>query len=209
MPEPKSVEDDPEFLAMQTIHNALKPLDQDARGRVLGYVRQRLGMADAADVAAGSRRSFPPTEEHRETPAASTPGDEVDASSDAISPVALKWMKRAGLSKPALAKVFSIDLDQIELVTSEVPGENKRERLHNVFRLLAMAEYVATGAARVSHDELKEACLHYDAYDTANHAAGLKKLGREISGTKESGYTLTPAGITEATKLIKEMTLTA
>ena len=115
-------------------------------------------------------------------------------------------MKRSGLSADHLSKIFSIQLDEIDLVATKVPGKSKRERVQNVFRLTAIAQYLATGAARVSYEDLKEACLHYDAYDVTNHSKNLKSLGREISGSKESGYTLTATGITGATNLIKEMT---
>jgi hypothetical protein len=190
---------------MRTVYEALQPLDEQARERVWTYVSQRLAMR-TTDERQDAPRTNPPkiTSVEQQEPPGDDPGEDGGAL-DGVSPVAVKWMKRSGFSADCLSRVFSIGLDEIDLVASSVPGSSKRERLHNVFRLSAMAAYLSSGAARVSAEELKEACQHYDAYDVANHAKNLKALGREISGTKESGYTLTATGITGATKLIKDM----
>lgn len=196
---------DKEFTAIRTVHAALEPLDADARKRVLSYVGQRLGITQqSAGLDMGADESEDQATEALEDTAVA--GPDHDDTLDGVSPVALKWMKRAGLTSKEMNRVFSIDLDEIDLTTPKVPGDSKRERVHNVFRLTAIAAYLATGAARVKHEDLKEACSHYDAYDVGNHAKYLKGLGREISGTKESGYTLTATGITSATRLIQEMT---
>ncbi len=68
-----------------------------------------------------------------------------------------------------------------------------------------IAAYLSTGVARVSHEQLKEACLHYDAFDPANFATHMKDFAAEASGTKESGYTLTARGLTAATEIIKSI----
>ena len=59
--------------------------------------------------------------------------------------------------------------------------------------------------ARITHDEIKEACVHYDAYDSPNHAKTLKAMAPELSGSKENGYRLTAKGITAATAVLGEM----
>jgi hypothetical protein len=71
--------------------------------------------------------------------------------------------------------------------------------------LKGIAAYLSTGVARVSHEQLKEACLHYDAFDPANFATHMKDFAAEASGTKESGYTLTARGLTAATEIIKSI----
>ncbi len=189
---------------MRTVYQALAPLNEEARSRVWSYVKQRLHLRGAEDSESHTRETL---DESRGGQTPQLEEDHIDGGGalDGISPVAVKWMKRSGLSVEELSKVFSIGLDEIDLVASAVPGGSKRERLHNVFRLTAIAEYLSSGAARVSHEDLKEACLHYGAYDLPNHAKNVKALGREMSGTKESGYTLSATGITNATKLIREM----
>ncbi len=117
----------------------------------------------------------------------------------------MKWIRSNGCDIDSISKVYSLGIDDIDLVANTIPGNSKRERTKNVFRLIAISGYLESGAARTSHEKLKEACLHYDAFDARNHSTNLKSLGGEISGTKESGYTLTAKGITAATELIKQI----
>jgi hypothetical protein len=107
-----------------------------------------------------------------------------------ISSVARKWMARNGLQASELTKVFSLGVDEIDLVAKTVPGKSKRERMRNVFLLRGVAAYLGTGAARFSHEQVKEACLHYDAFDATNFAAHFKSLSNEVSGSRDTGYTL-------------------
>lgn len=193
---------DPEFEAMRTVHTALSSLDPDARERVWTYVSQRLGIATNPPIEAPSPEGYDRTPLPRSEP---EHNNEESGEAEGISPVALKWMRRNGIGAEQLTSIFSLGIDEIDLVADTVPGKSKRERMHNVLRLSAIAAYLASGAARVSHESLKEACLHYDAFDGPNFAKTLKSLGREVSGTKESGYTLTASGVTAATSLVKKM----
>ena len=66
--------------------------------------------------------------------------------------------------------------------------------------------YLASGTPRFTHEKVKEACLHYNAYDVNNFAANLRELAAEVSGGKESGYTLTQRGLAGATEIVRELT---
>lgn len=191
---------DPEITAITVIYAALEPLDDQGRNRVLDYVTAKLGLR------LGPRTLPPEVEPH-------TPGDDrlpeehegsTDNDSDGISPVALKWMKRTGLTTDVLSNWFSLGLDEIDLVAKSVPGDTKKERMRSVLLLKGIAAYLAFGAARVPHDQVKEACLHYGAYDGSNFATYLKSFASDVGGTKESGYTLTAKGITAATELLRQ-----
>jgi hypothetical protein len=128
-----------------------------------------------------------------------------DADGDGLSPVAIKWMRRNDLDIAKLSKLFSLGLDELELVAKKVPGKNKKDRMRSVLLLTCVASYLSTGASRAKHDAVKQACVHYDAYDMANFAAYLKTFSREVGGTKQSGYSLSAAGMTAATELITSM----
>lgn len=65
--------------------------------------------------------------------------------------------------------------------------------------------YLGSGVARVPHEQIKEACLHYKTYDSANFARYLKSFSSEISGDKSAGYTLTARGLNDATEKIKSI----
>lgn len=192
---------DAEISAIGTVHSALRGLDLDARRRVLDYVSAKLG---TPIVTPEPRRPAHRDEldavdsQVRDLPAVDEPAD-----ADGVNAVAKKWMTRSGLTVARLSNVFSIGLDEIDLIADKVPGGNKKERMRSVLLLKAIASYLGSGAARVTHEKVKEACLHYDAYDGKNFASYMKSFASEVSGGKESGYSLTPKGITAATELVK------
>jgi hypothetical protein len=207
----ENVDDDLEFNAMRNVYAALKDLDSHAQNRVLAYVCERLGLKrevpDGAELnytrsgsSAVGRSKHP--EEDRDTSSNSVSTDGLDG----VSPVAQKWIKRNGLSPNNLSELFSLGVDEIDLVAKSVPGKSKRQKLRSVLLLTGIASYLGSGAPRVAHEKLKEVAGHYDAFDSANFAATVKDLAAEASGNKDTGYTLTARGLTSATELIKGMT---
>lgn len=78
--------------------------------------------------------------------------------------------------------------------------------MKSVALLANAASYLASGAARITDEKLREALRHYDAYDPTNFARYLKDLAAEMTGAKENGYTLTPRGLAGAATLLKEIT---
>jgi hypothetical protein len=115
-------------------------------------------------------------------------------------------MTRNGLQAKQLSAIFSLGVDEIDLAAKTVPGTNKKEKMHSVFLLKGVAAYLGTGAARFTHEHMKEACLHYDAFDAGNFAANFKNLSSEVSGGKDTGYTLTARGLANATEMVKTLT---
>ncbi len=196
---------DPEIEAIRVIYNVLSPLDAQAQARVIKYAIGKLGIHSefSRPFQATGGQEVPATEEAAAAEDRAT-GGRVDPS-DGINPVARKWMARAGFSSAQLGNLFSLGGDEIDLITDSVPGKSKTQRMRSVLLLKAVAAYLSGGAARVSHDELKETCLHYDAFDSANFARHLKEFSAEVSGTKESGYTLTARGLAAATKLVRQI----
>ena len=194
---------DPEVIAISTVFNALKDLSPDAQSRVLDYVERKLRRNSAEE--SPSRESVqkaddtPPDE-----PVSASPSEEVETD-DGINAVAQKWMRRNGLSAKALGALFSLGVDEIELVAKKVPGKTKKERMHNVALLRGVASYLGSGAARFTHADLKETCLHYDAYDVANSTAYMKSFASEVAGSAKTGYTLSARGLAAATELVKSL----
>jgi hypothetical protein len=128
---------------------------------------------------------------------------------EGISPVAKKWMRRNGLTATQLSNTFSLGVDEIDLVAKTVPGgKSKREKMRSVFLLKGVAAYLGGGVARFTHEQVKETCLHYDAYDLKNFATYLKGMHSEVSGSKETGYQLSARGLSNATELVKQLTQT-
>jgi hypothetical protein len=182
----------------------LKNLDAPAQKRVLEYVTSKLNLQLV---------SSPPKREHEESrkevdvarPSREPSDDNGDEETDGISPVAKKWMKRNGLQSTQLGAIFSLGVDEIDLVAKSVPGKGKKDRMRAVFLLKGIAAYLGGGAARFTHEQVKEACLHYDAFDAPNFASNFKSMSIDVSGAKESGYVLTAHGMASATDLLKQM----
>jgi hypothetical protein len=200
---------DAEFEAMRAIYAALKDLDADAQKRVLDYVTKRLSLSfETRNERAGS--SFSPRElaeevaEKRDGP----PDDAEDAGDEfeGVSPVAQKWARRNGLTAAQLFKLFSLGVDEIELVAKSVPGSSKREKMHSVLLLTGAASYLGTGAARMTDEKVRETLGHYNAYDASNFATYMKAFAPEVTGSKDGGYVLTARGLAAAAELVKQAT---
>jgi hypothetical protein len=209
--ETSSDERDPEFDAMRAVYTALKDLDAAAQNRVLEYVFKRLKLKRDALEPEPPGASFSPRKLAEEVQGTTSESDQRARDEDenglsGVSPVAQKWIRRNGLTAAQLSKVFSLGLDQIEVVARSVPGSGKKNRMRNVLLLSGAAAYLGTGAARTDDATLRESLAHYNAYDGANFARDIKGLAPEVSGSKESGYTLTARGLAAAADLIKEMT---
>jgi hypothetical protein len=196
-----------EIEAIKVVHDALKDLDAAVQGRVLRYVSEMLDIsAPVLPVSMPTAISDPDSDKQpvqAAVPMATALSDAADA--DGISQVALKWMRRSNLNPTALQSLFSLGIDEIDLVANQIPGSGKRDRMRNVLLLKGIAAYLGTGVARISYEQLKEACLHYNAYDRPNFARYLKSFAADVGGTKDAEYTLTARGLNAATELIKGM----
>jgi|SRR5579872_758142 len=199
-----SLEQDPEFVAMTAVYHALKDLQPEARTRVLSYVVAKLKIPKLADDRAKDQEDEP----RRDTVEAVTAVEDKqdDETEDlGISAVAKKWLTRNGIQASQLDQLFSIGGEEIDLISDSVPGGTKRERMRSVFLLKGVAAYLGTGAARFTHDQLKEACQHYDAWDASHFALIFENLSSEVSGNAKSGYTLTSRGLALAARMVKDM----
>jgi|GEM_PF-2409719 hypothetical protein len=199
---------DPEIAAIGIVYAGLKDLEADAQQRVLDFVVGKLKLK-LKGTTHDSKAHFNPrsdedSQQHR-PPIHDQDDLEDTGENDGISSTAKKWMKRNGLEPDKLSSVFSLGVDEIDLVAKSVPGKGKKERMHNVYLLKGVASYLGTGSPRFSYDQVKEALLHYDAFDSGNFSTFFKSFASEVSGTKEAGYTLTARGLTNATTLLKEI----
>ena len=214
---PANADSDAEFQAMAQIYAVLKPLDAVARTRVLSYVLSRLGVDlkpgfsekeksdemphgrkfDSLDQAIDESTTKPKTEAALD--------DDENNDIEGISPVAKKWMRRTGLPGEKLSALFSLGVDEIDLVARSVPGQNTKERLHSLILLEGIASYLGTGVARVDYSKLKLAMQHYGIDPGNNISTYLKGFAAECSGSVSAGFTLTARGMNSATELVKEM----
>ncbi len=197
---------------MRSVYGALKDLDANAQKRVLDYVLKRLSLDTGDLVGERTGSTFSPTQLARETEESEDKSSETTRSTasegefEGISPVAQRWIRRNGLTTDQLSKLFTLGIDEIDLIAKTVPGKTKKDKMRSVALLTGVAAYLGSGAPRVTHEVLKEALSHYNAYDTNNFSSYIKDMAGEIAGSKESGYTLTARGLAAAGEVVNELT---
>lgn len=204
----KGTDADPEILAISQVYAALRSLNTDAQQRVIDYVGRKLELSLSPHSGRGQM-----LDDHgdvEEQPVAVVSREDSaerknDESLEGVSPAAIKWMKRNGFTSDQLSKLFSLGIDEIDLVAKKVPGTSMRDKTRSVILLKGIASYLGTGVPRVTYEQIKEASQHYGAFDNTNFAKYVKTMAADVSGTKESGYTLTARGLTEATELVREL----
>lgn len=217
----KDMGQDPELRAMATVVAALKNLDADAQNRVLDYVERRLGLqrqqsarpSRTYDDSSNRFRDEPPSEKHEQEKSLSHEEENRRTGQDSeelegISPIAQRWMQRNDLTASQLSSLYSLGVDEIDLVASKVPGKSAREKLHNVILLVGVGAYLSSGAARIENEKLKAAMRDYHADVGRNFAAYMRDWASEVSGSRAAGdLTLTSRGLNAAKELIKQMTV--
>lgn len=208
MTDENTVDVDPEIMAMSAVLKAVKQLEPDAQSRVLGYVAAKLGIAltKTKSVDAAAHKVTDRADEAADSETSEEAEDDADDELQGISPVAKRWIARNGLDQRKLSDLFSLGVDEIDLIAKSIPGKTKKNRMHNVFLLKGVAAYLGSGAYKFTHQQVKEACLHYDALDAGNFATHLKSLSGDVAGNKATGYSLTARGQTNATALVKSLT---
>jgi hypothetical protein len=199
-----------EFSVLSSVYDLLVQLPTEEQIRVLNYVAEKLKLKSPQAQNSSDRR----TTESEGKDDSLVVVDAADSFADedgleGISPVARKWMARNGLKAQSLSSIFSLGGDEIDLVARTIPGTSKRERTHSVLLLKGIAAYLGSGVARFTYEQLKEACVHYKAYDLTNFSKYLKDFSAEVSGDKSSSYLLTARGLASATELLKKMTASA
>lgn len=202
-----STEPDPEIVAISEVYAALVGLEPEAQARILQFVTAKLKVPVAAAPVNQIANEAMSEDLHHGTSVSEHPDirDEVDEELEGISPAGRRWMTRSGLQSSQLSLIFSIGGDEIDLIAKKVPGASKTQRQRSVFLLKLLASYLATGAARLTFQDAKETCLHYDAFDSSNFSTYLKGMASEVSGSKETGYTLSARGMSSATEMVKSM----
>ena len=210
---------DPEVAAISAVHAALKVLDPAARSRVLEYVSSMLAIplsqsqhGNGSNSEKGGKESAMADErknksESQVPPPSERDVEEVDEDTSPVSPVAKRWIRRNGIDAARLEELFSLGIDDIDLIAKAVPGSSKKEKMQNVFLLKGIASLLSNGAARFTHEQVREACLHYSSWDADNFSNYLKGFSSNVTGSKEKGYSLTTRGLSAATQLVKGMTV--
>lgn len=192
---------DKEIEAIGKLYEILKNLPNQSVERVLSYMC-RVFLKDTVKALGGMDKHNCNFENQNLSKA---PIQDENESHNEMNPIAVKWLKRNSVSIEELSLTFSVGLDEYDIVAKKIPGKSKKEKTKIIFLLMGAASYLKNGTLKFSHENAKETCQHYDAWDTDNFSTYLKTYVGEVSGNKSSGYILTARGLASATELIKQI----
>jgi hypothetical protein len=129
--------------------------------------------------------------------------------SGSVLPRVRTWMHQNGLTMAQLQQVFHLDDGKSEVIASEIPGRNDKEKTLNAFVLEGINRLLSSGDTAFDDKAARALCKNLGCYNEANHATYMKDKGNKLAGTKEQGWRLTAPGLTHGAQLVKEMTKAA
>jgi hypothetical protein len=188
----KSQQIDPEVDAMTKVLAALEPLPGDARDRVAKWISDKLGMRGFGQ----SSKTLLELNEGK----ADAPGGGGSAAGSS-NPKVSQWFKQNSITQDELDEVFHFTNDSVVVLASEMPGTTDSARVMNAYLLIGTAEFLKTGTPSFTDAAARELCVAVGCYDRTNHAKRVK--GKELTGSKEQGWTLTGPGLKKAGALVK------
>jgi hypothetical protein len=131
--------------------------------------------------------------------------DDDDDNSD-FNAKARTWMSRNKVTADEIAHVFHVDGETVDVIIDTVPGNNTKAQAINAYMLTGIAEFLKTGDSKFTDKAARETCKKLGCYAETNHATHMKRPGNVLSGSKESGWTVTGPGMKAAAELIKGFT---
>ena len=93
---------------------------------------------------------------------------------------------------------------KVDLIVSP-PGKSVREQTLNAYVLIGAQHFLQNDEAKFSEADAVGLCKRTGCHDQANHAINRTRLGNRVTGSKDSGYTLTVPGLEQAAALIKTL----
>jgi hypothetical protein len=134
-------------------------------------------------------------------------GDDDDGDDNSeFNSKARTWMSRNKVTAEEIAHVFHVDGETVDVIVDTVPGKNQKAQAINAYMLTGIAEFLKTGESKFTDKVARETCRKLGCYAETNHATHMKKPGNVLSGSKESGWTVTGPGMKTAAELIKGFT---
>jgi hypothetical protein len=118
-----------------------------------------------------------------------------------LPPRAQTWMKHNGISLDQIQQVYHLSNDGVEIIASEIPGKNNRERVRNAYVLQGLASFLRSGEAKFDDAVARALCESHGFFDGTNHMKYMKG-GNEFTGSKDKGWTLTAPGLKQGAVLI-------
>jgi hypothetical protein len=112
------------------------------------------------------------------------------------------WLKQNQLTVAQINEAFHLENGTAKFI-GEAQGKNAKEQTLNAYILAGLAAFLGTGEAKFYEKSAVALCKDLGCHNTANHAAYLKGHGKEFTGSKTQGWTLTAPGLRRAAELVK------
>jgi hypothetical protein len=168
------------------LYKLLQPLQSEERKRVIKAALAMLG-DDTSVANQNSERG----------------GDAVDDGDSDLPVKARQWMKKYDVTQERLNHVFHIENGSTEVIAHEAPGSSMKTMTINAYVLTGISQLLATGEAKFDDERARAVCKSMGCFDKGNHAKFMKEKGNVLSGSKESGWTLTGPGLKSGADLVK------
>jgi hypothetical protein len=120
-----------------------------------------------------------------------------------LSDQAKIWMKQNHVSEAELELVFHISEGKADVIVSEIPGKDVKAKTINAYVLQGLANFLVSGTPKFDDKSARALCMKSGCYSAANHAVYIKAVGNKLTGSKDSGWTLTSPGLKQGAELVK------
>ena len=113
------------------------------------------------------------------------------------------WMKQNHISEDELQLVFHVAEGKADVIVSEIPGKDGKAKTINAYILQGVANFLTSGIPKFDDKSARGLCIKSGCYSAANHAVYIKAVGNKLTGSKDSGWTLTSPGLKFGGELVK------
>lgn len=137
-----------------------------------------------------------------DSPALDLPEEEGD-SENTLPPRARNWLKQNGLSFGSLEEIFHFNGGIFEVIASDIPGKNDKEKTFNAYILTGISRLLSVGEPNFDDKQARQLCKSLGCLNEGNHSAYMKDKGNGMNGSKEKGWILTAPGLKQAAMLVR------
>ena len=125
---------------------------------------------------------------------------------EGISTKASGWMKKYGIGADQLGHVFTVSVEEVDVIAASLPGGSKRQKTLEAYVLCGLRSFIHGGEGRFDDKEARALCLKLGCYDPANHSNYMKAFSNLITGSKDIGWRITNPGFERAAQIVKQLT---
>jgi hypothetical protein len=142
------------------------------------------------------------TSENHQRPRVDAGGQSIDG----FAGKAVNWIQKSGLSREQLEQIFSIEDNMFDVIAAKMPGRSKRQQTVEAYIMCGLKSFLQTGEPNFTDKEGRQLCQKIGCYDSPNHYNHVKAFGNRIGGSKDGGWKLTNPGLTEAARIVTQLT---